>query len=472
MVFAAISLASSCADDDTFSTSSSHILTFSTDTVMMDTVFSNVPSAAKSFWVYNKSGDGLRAIRVRLENGSRSGYRVNVDGEYLGAATDYSISDIEVRNKDSIRVFVELTSPSNHAVSPQQSLDNLVFTLESGVEQKVQLNAWSWDATLLRNVHITKDSTLNSSTRPVVIYGGIQIDSAATLTLAAGTTLYFHGDAGLDVRGCLKSEGTASQPVTLKGDRLDRMFDYLPYDFVPGQWKGIHFYPSSYNNSLAYTDIHGTYDGILIDSSAVDKPKLSLANSTIHNCQGYGLRAINSQLTIENTQISNTLNDCMRIDGGSVMMTQCTLAQFYPFDSNRGAAFRFTSQHPLVNLSIQNSLITGYADDVLMAYLQDTTRVANYAFSDCIIRTPRIVTKDSLHFTRVVYEDIKDTTTCGVKHFKRIDTKLLRYDFHLDSVSSAIDKANPATTLPIDHDGDERDTRPDIGAYEYRPNKT
>ncbi|MBO4608227.1 MAG: right-handed parallel beta-helix repeat-containing protein, partial [Prevotella sp.] len=103
----------SCADDDSFSDSPSHFLTFSEDSVRLDTVFSRVPTATKTFWAYNKSGDGIRCQSVRLEKGNQTGYRVNVDGTYLGSSAGYQVSDIEIRNKDSIRVFVELTSPAN-----------------------------------------------------------------------------------------------------------------------------------------------------------------------------------------------------------------------------------------------------------------------------------------------------------------------------------------------------------------------
>lgn len=43
---------SSCTDDDSFTTAPSHVLTLSVDTVNIDTVFSNVPTATRSFWVY------------------------------------------------------------------------------------------------------------------------------------------------------------------------------------------------------------------------------------------------------------------------------------------------------------------------------------------------------------------------------------------------------------------------------------
>jgi hypothetical protein len=466
--FTLLCILGACSDNDSFTTSSSNLLTFSTDTVKLDTVFSNVPSATRSFWVYNNSGDGLKLKRVRLSKGGSTGYRVNVDGVYLAEAANYAATDLEVRNKDSIRVFVELTSPTNGVEGPQLLEDKLVFMLESGVEQQVDLQAYSWDATLLRNVHITRDSTLATGTRPYVIYGGVTVDEGATLRLGAGSTFYFHNDAGMNVYGTLQSQGTADSPVTLRGDRIDRMFDYLPYDYVPGQWQGIHFYGASYDNELLYTDIHSGYNGVIADSSDVTRLKLTVENSTIHNCQGYGLYAVNSRVAVRNTQITNTLNDCVRFDGGDITANNCTWAQFYAFDSNRGAALHFTARQPLVNFTVLNSLITGYADDVMMGEPGNDATVFNYAFDHCIIRTPKITTADSTHFTAVIYENVKDTVSSGEKHFVRIDPEMLRYDFHLREGSSAIGKADSSTSLPTDHDGMKRDDNPDLGAYEYR----
>jgi hypothetical protein len=456
-----------CTDDDSFSTSPDHLLTFSQDTLSLDTVFSTVPSASKSFWVYNHSGDGIRLSSVSLADGSTSGFRVNVDGRYLSADAGYSVSGVEVRNKDSVRVFVELTSAETHLEGPQKVSDDLVFTLESGVQQRINLNAYSWDALLLKNVHITKDSTLTAGTKPVVVYGGITVDSAATFTLGPGLTLYFHNDAGMDVKGTLVCNGTADQPVTLRGDRIDRMFDYLPYDRTPGQWQGVRLHASSYNNVLTHVDLHSAYNGLVADSSDVEVTKLTLESSTIHNCQGYGLWAANARMSLTNTQITNTLNDCLYLAGGHVDVNACTLAQFYPFDSNRGVAIRFTSLLPLEALTVSNSLITGYADDQLMGEQADTTKAFNYAFDHCLIRTPRVTTADSVHFTNVIYETSKDTVGGGEKHFKVFDTENLVYDFALDSVSMAIGKADPATSPVLDHQGVTRDKEPDLGAYEY-----
>ena len=98
----------------------------------------------------------------------------------------------------------------------------------------------------------------------------------------------------------------------------------------------------------------------------------------------------------------------------------------------------------------------------------DTTALDHYLFDYCMIRTPKLTTADSVHFTHVFYEDVKDTTSMGEKHFMKMDTDNLIYDFRLDSVSAAIGKADPLTALPDDRLGISRKKTPDIGAYEYK----
>ena len=297
LAFAATVIMSACTDDDSFTTSPDHLLTFSTDTISMDTVFSRVPTSRRFFWVYNKSGDGIRCSNVRLANGNQSGFRVNVDGTYLGKESGFQTANLEIRNKDSVFVNVELTSPMTNKLDPQLIEDNLVFRLESGVEQKINLNAYSWDAEILKDLKVSHD-TLISSDRPIVVYGNMRIDSLATATIAPGTTLYFHSKAGLDVYGRLVAEGTPEKNIVFRGDRTDRMFDYLPYDMVSGQWNGIRFHSSSYENVMNFTDVHSTFNGIVCDSSDVSRLKLKFYNSIVHNCQGYGLRSVNSVVDV------------------------------------------------------------------------------------------------------------------------------------------------------------------------------
>ena len=117
----AIALASiflTACDDDDFTLSPSAVLTFSANTVKVDTVFSNTPSAMRTFWAYNRNGSGLRCTSIRLERGNQSGFRVNVQGTYLGPESGYQTSDVELRKGDSLRVFVEVTPARQNSPEP------------------------------------------------------------------------------------------------------------------------------------------------------------------------------------------------------------------------------------------------------------------------------------------------------------------------------------------------------------------
>ena len=455
-----------CQDDDSFSTNVSNILSFSADTVKLDTVFSAVPTTTRTFWVHNESGDGIRCTNIRLERGNQSGFRVNVDGVYLGSESGYQASEVEIRKGDSIRVFVELTSPVNGRNKPWLVEDNLLFLLESGVTQKVNLNAYSWDAIKYRNLHITNDTTLTGD-RPIIVYGKLTVEEHATLTLAAGTTLYFHDGGGIDVYGRLCSQGEAGKEVILRGDRLDWMFDYLPYDLMSGLWDGIHFYETSYDNVMEFTDLHSSFNGIVCDSADVEKQKLTLKNMTVHNCQGKGLSTVNCKVTAENCQFTNTLYECVDILGGDVTMNHCTLAQFYPFDSNRRPALNYysTATMPLLRMDCINSIVTGYPEDVVMGATENEDIPFNYRFISSILRTPAV--EDAEHIIDVIFEDVEDTASVqGDKHFKLVDINTQHYDFHLDSLSPAINKGSKDYPVSDDRDGKARDDQPDIGCFE------
>ena len=430
-----IGVLTACSDDDSFTTSRSNLLTFSVDTVKMDTVFSTIGSSTYTFWVYNESGDGIRLNTVRLQNGNQTGFRVNVDGSYLDNQMGSVVNDLEVRKGDSIRVFVELTAAENHQEGPQPVEDDLIFTLESGIEQKIHLHSYAWDAHHIRDLVISRDTVIES-VKPIVIYGeGIKVDSGAVLTVR-NTTLYFHDGAGMAVRGTLKAEN-----VVMRGDRLDHMFDYLPYDRVSGQWQGIVFEEPSTGNVLTDTQIRNAMTAVRLDSAAIDTTaqRLTMTRCIVHNAKGEGIISVNSYIGLYYCQLTNTYGDCLAVYGGKADIDHCTLAQFYPFAADRGFALVFSGEYDL-KLECRNTIVTGYAADEVMLYRSenDSTKVLEYHFSDCLLRTPA-VEDDTLSFQRIQWETPEDSIQ-GKQHFVKIDETNLDYDFHLDSLSTAIGK--------------------------------
>ena len=357
---------------------------------------------------------------------------MNVDGSYLDNSNGSQVNNLEIRRKDSILVFVELTPFDARQLEPRLVEDDLVFSLESGTIQKVNLQAMAWDAERWDHLTLQHDTTITSE-RPIIVFGKLTIPQDVTLTLK-NATLYFHDQAGIDVHGTLITDS-----CLLRGDRLDRMFSYLPYDRVSGQWGGLHFYETSTKNILTDTEIRNSSDyAILCDSAAFDATelRLDLLRCVIHNGEGTGLACRNANIRLQLCQISNMAGECVAIMGGQTQIHRCTLAQFYPYDGNRGAALMFSDTLPLQNLLCDSSIITGYADDVIMGIRTDTTRVFEYRFMHSLLRTPKVETADSVRFTDIIWETPKDSIQ-GTRHFRLIDEDNFIYDFHLDSLSTA-----------------------------------
>ena len=425
-----------CSDDDKFTTSPMAKLTFSTDSVKIDTVVSNVGSRTYDFWVYNRTDRGLRLQSVYLRMGNQTGFRVNVDGSFLDNSLGSVVNNLEVRSGDSLRVFVELTAPRNQQLEPQLVEDQLIFILESGIQQQVILTGHSWDALIADSIIVSYDTLINSA-QPIVIMQGLRVDSGATLNLR-NTTLYFHNKAGIDIYGTLKTDN-----VVMRGDRLDRMFDYLPYDRISGQWRGLHFFPSSYENELIATEIRNTENAIICDSTELrsDRQRLYMERSSVQSCLGTGIQAYNSWVGLLRCLFANAEGDCLSFYGGAVVMEHCTVAQFNVLGSNRGAALRFTNffgdyTYPLVQMRMTNSIVTGYDDDVVMGQTMegDSTTAFSYYFENCLLRTPAL--EDTINCKNIIWET-KDDSIQGAKHFLMIKDHDMIYDFHLDSLSTA-----------------------------------
>ena len=417
-----------CEDEDKFSTGAGMRLDFGVDTLKLDTVFSNTPSSTYGFWVYNRQDDGLRLQTVRLKKGNQTGFRVNVDGIYLDNSNGSQISNVDIRRKDSLLVFVELTAQTQYQLDPKLVEDDLLFVQENGTEQAVNLRAWAWDAKKLYDPVIEADTVIESAV-PLVIYGDLKVKEGVTLTLK-NTSLYFHDASGMEVYGSLKTEG-----CLMRGDRLDRMFDYLPYDHISGQWKGVHFYASSTGNELVETEIRNACDAVVMDQAKLDEEsyRLMMTHCVVHNSKGVGVRVTNANVLIDHCQLTNANGDCLAVIGGMAEISYCTIAQFYPFDAERGAAIRLvnTDESPLKYFVCEGTIATGYEDDELTG--EQIGDELNYRFTNCLLRTEAV---DNGHFEDIIWESPTDEIE-GKDQFVKIDEENLEYDFHLSEQSTA-----------------------------------
>lgn len=469
-----------CDDYDTWTTSPSALLTLSEDTIAFDTLITDEGSTTKTLIASNKGDKGLRIRRVALGQGKESLFHVNVDGQYLYNGVG---EDFEVRRKDSIYVRIEVRLPISDSDSIHAYQDELQFTLESGATQKVLLTASGMDVVILRGEVITTDRTLDA-TRPYQVFDSLVVAQGATLTLPEGCTLMFHDGTSLLVHGSLKAMGTLERPVILRGDRVDKMFPYLPYDRTPNRWGGVHFFGDSHDNELTQCDIHSGDYGIVCDSTATldaDRPMLVMRDCEVHNIGGPGLQFTHCVTQVIGTQVSNTLGATVSLLGGDHLFVHSTLAQFYPLSADRGPALEVGDslligldsskdyEHiPLQRAHFLNCVITGYADDVFFGrFFSTTVSDAPFLFHNSLMRTPY---DDDYRFQQVTFDNPDSLEVSGEKHFRLLDTYNFLYDFTPDSLSAIRGIADPeyAREFPFDRKGRSRlaDGKPDAGAYE------
>jgi hypothetical protein len=451
---------SACSDDEQFTADRNAVLSFSQDTLSFDTIFTGITSTTERVLVYNHNSKGLHIANVRLESGGTSGFMINVDGQ-----NGTSINDVQVLKRDSIFLFVKVNLPANSSMEPTKTTDAVIFTLESGVEQKVVLEASGQNFHTLRAVVLTNDEELNANGLPNVIYDSLVVAKDATLTIKEGTTLYFHNGASLIVHGALMIQGTREKPVTFRGDRLDKMFTYLPYDRLENQWGGIYIFPTCKECTIDYADIHSGNYGLVCDGT---EGKVKVTNTVIHNVAGYGLYLKDCDALVANTQVSNSKYDCVSIYGGKANFYHCTMAQFYPWNADRGNALYVSNyigeeEHLVESANFYNCFVTGYANDEVFGNMGD--KELNINFYNCVLLTD---VKDEAYFHDCIAES-KDSTTFKSTNFKTFDTHAYIYDFRLDTLSTARGKGSStySTLYPTDMDGIERGAKPDAGCYQF-----
>lgn len=466
----------SCDDYDRFSTDPSYALWFPEDTISFDTVLTTVGSATRTLKVYNPQSEGIRIASVRLEGGSESLFRVNVDGEPLLRENGSAGYDFEVRGGDSLYVRVEVTLPDHNSDAVFHVVDKLIFRLGNGRVQELALTASGQDAYHWRGKTVGEDTVLTAG-RPFVVHDSLVVAEGATLTLCRGVQLYFHEEADLRVYGTLKVLGTMDSAVVFRGDRTDRLFDYLPYDNTPSRWGGICLHAGSTDNEFYYADIHSASYGIVADGQRDDGSwKIRMENSMLHNIGGVGLMLTACRAQFVNTQISNTLGDCVWQTGGWSEFVHCTLAQFYPWEAGRGEALFLSNllggeAVPLEQARFVNCLITGYGDDVIQGHLEenDEEEPLNYYFGYSYLNT--VESEDAGRFVGIVY-DTEGQPLLREKNFLLFDTRNFLYDFRLQEASGARNIGDPTEALryPFDRYGVSRmaDEGPDAGCYERR----
>lgn len=431
-------------------------LTFSTDTLRFDTVFTNQGSSTLQLMVYNRNAFAMEIDRIWLD--SAHIFEVNIDGEQ-----DLSrIKQMTINGGDSAFVFVRTRMNKTGLNSAVLTEDHLHFHLKSGVTQAVCLEAYGQDVTRIRTKKVLNGYHF-TSTLPYLIFDTLRIDG--NVTIDAGSTLYMHSGACICITGDVTAVGSLDQPIIIRGDRLDRLFDSVPYAYAGGSWNGIYLQadkPQLYD--LAYVDILSGNIGLYCWSSCTGiLPNLRMDGCRIHNHTLYGLVLIHVDALVTNTEISNCASYCVYCDGGTQDFIHTTIASYYgntnirlqPNDNYKPEAAavyidNLSKTAPQTITSFYNSIITGYQKEQLILatpieQYYSGKFVGNYIGQD----TAKVFVNNYYKYKEYVY-----------------------YNFRLDSLSPArgIGDSIVALPYPLDREGFSRaGIKPDAGCYQYRP---
>ena len=455
----------SCQHDERITDSPSARLEFSTDTVKFDTIFTTIGSTTRFFMVYNPNKEAVRTTVSIADNGY---YRLNIDGVAAN-----SFDNLEIRGNDSAFIFVEVTVDPQNSNSPVVVLDSIQFSTNGNL-QDVKLMAYGQD------VHLYNDSLIGNAhwvnDKPYLIYNSVMVDSLCTLDIDPGVQLYFHNNSSLIVEGQIHVNGTKEEPVVFQGDRLEKY-----YSDKSGQWGAtykiegntyyfgnIHILNGSSGNTINYAIIKNGTKGIQIDNHVDDETTLTLSNTVISNMSIAGIYAQTANLDVYNTLIYNCdYYAAALIYGGNYKFVHTTLVNYaarhlmpslvlnnYYTQDDVDHINDFDAH--FVNSIIHGSLTTEIMVDEKM--LNYDTHFA-FQFENCLLKVdPRFEMNDTILFKNIV---------SGTTELPRF-VNPAEGDFHLDTLSAAKDRGNAAYLIkyPLDLDGVERDSLPDLGAYE------
>lgn len=446
---------------------------FSKDTLSFDTVFTTIGSTTSKILIYNYQNKPVTIDEIRLSGGAGSSFRLNVDGV---KSADNSFKDITIRGRDSMYVFVEVTVDPQGVNNPVMITDSILFQVEGG-KQRVLLEAYGQDMEIFRDKYILNDTIL-SGEKPYLVYGYLAIDSGKTLTLPPGCSLYFHNNANLVVYGNLKAMGTFDQPVVMRGDRLDKVrFETpVPYNYVAGQWGGVHLLSKTGNHELNHVNMSSGYAGIYFyNSDEQYKPSLKITNCRIHNFLLYNLVAVNGDVLAANSEITNSGSYTVYLSGGKHEFYHCTIANYFSYNPVAPISREQTPAFMMMDLGrtlpmqtiVRNCIITGTASNELVL-ASKYPELYNADISYSYIRRSKESTLP--FYDHIRWYDYSDEVFKNIRY----DTEAGTYfNFVPDSLSPVrgLSDQEISGEYPIDLNGKSRfaDNAPDAGAYEWYP---
>lgn len=472
--------------DPRFTVDGGDRISFSTDTLRFDTVFTRLGSATRILKVYNPNRDWIRLSGIYLESGAASRFNLNVDG-----LPGDSHADLEIAPGDSLYIFVEVTINPDDPVSVSPFvLQEFLVVAYNGNEDRVILEAWGQNAVYLpsrfgaggvASFNCNGGEWVWDDPRPYIIYGILVIDDC-TLRIPAGARVYTHGglakavdpvtgssyrynDGFLAVVGSgrLVVEGSRERPVIFEDDRPEAEFDA-----VAGQWTGIWLQAGTRGNRIEHCIIRNSIIGVRVDSAA----ELRLKDVQVYQTAGSGLIGVHAEIRAENCLFYRNTGFSIQLEyGGDYFFDYCTATSF----GVDGEALRMSnvlcrsvdcaefSLFPL-RARFRNCILTGSRpDQVSLENRSSDATLLDYSFAHCLVKVRDLIKPNAypefLSYCQPCLNlTVKDTVFLDIGED----------NFRLDTLRSRANRfGTPIPTILKDLDGKQRDLiAPDAGCFE------
>jgi hypothetical protein len=446
--------------DERITKDQSAVLAFDTDSVIFDTVFTGTISVTRRLKVYNNNANAVNISQISIGQNFPSNFKIIIDG------VEGNIQkDVFIRGKDSILVLVKaLINPLDKSL-PYVIDEDLAFET-NGNTQSVKIVAWGQDAYFHYSDSITVNTTWPTD-KPHIIFDYVKVNKNTTLTLAAGTKVFMHGNSIMYVEGNLKANGTFENPIDFDDDRLEQY-----RNDVPGYWYGIIFVEGSKDNEMDFCTIKNAQWGVRIGTPDSDTiPDLVIKNSYIYNISTAGIVAYTSDILGINCVITGCAQSAVAcLAGGNYTFLNCTFAfGNYLFSNRKSPVAAFADyildandQPTLINdlgIYLYNNIIWGN-----LTSIDNELIISDITLGGKV----KIGMANNLIKTTDKGYNINDNIINTDPLFEKLDgARSKDLNLRLQDRSPAIDKGLPINGIDKDIDNKPRSPLvPDIGAYE------
>ena len=452
-----LALTTSCIEDG-FTTSPGDVLAFNMDTVAFDTVITLQGTATKQMVIYNRSKKQINISSIKVAGLASNGhFFLNVDG-----VRGNEFQNVEIRGNDSIFVFIEARLDEMEKDEPTYIEDRLEF-VTNGVKQSVLLNAWGQDVVRISGDTISRNMRFTAN-KPYLIYDTMFVKEGVTLTIDEGATLLFHDKAAMRCAGRVLANGSVDAPITFRGDRLDHIVGSTSFDIMSGQWGGVIFTPPTMGNVLKHVIMKGSTIGMHCSAKGdTTQCALKLINCVLTNSAATCLATEACYVELIGTEISDAASVVAYFNGGKVMASQCTFANYYLFEVPSWPIVYLDENNSdiavgKIKARFDNSIIYGLSTEIN----DDKLNEFDVYFRYCLFK--RADMNDG-HFINCIWD--------GDPQFLTMRDDYI-FDYRLGNESDAIGKGNPdlcPDETRYDRYGNDRLSRGaiDLGAYVWIP---